>query len=67
MLKEQVNDVSKADLREFHQEDLQLRRFRQLARIPNSPHPRSGSIATGNRHGGPHQHKREIARRGKHG
>jgi hypothetical protein len=58
------NEASKADLREFHQEDLRLRRSKQLARTANCSPPRSGSIATGNRHGGPHQHKREIARRG---
>jgi hypothetical protein len=56
--------VSKADLREFHQEDLKLRRSHQLARVPNVRQPASTSIATGNRHGGEHQHKREIARRG---
>jgi hypothetical protein len=57
-------EASKADLREFHQEDLRLRRSHQLARVPNCGHPRSGSIAVGNRHGGPHQHGREITRRG---
>jgi hypothetical protein len=55
-------DATKADLREFHKEDLKLRRSHQLARTPSIGHPRSTSIATGNRHGGEHLHKREIAR-----
>lgn len=43
----------------------QQRRFaeRKGGRAVNSCLPRSASIAEGNRHGGPHLHKREIARR----
>ena len=56
------NSASKPDLIEFHKEDLKLRRRQQLARTPNVAVRQTGSIATGNRHGGPHMHKREIAR-----
>ena len=56
--------ASKADLAEYHAENMGLRRAHQLSRHPNVRQPRDGSIATGNRHGGEHQHKREIARRG---
>jgi hypothetical protein len=59
--------ASKADLREFHDEDLKLRRSRQLARVPNVYQSRSTSIASGNRHGGAHRHEREIARAAKRG
>jgi hypothetical protein len=49
--------ASKADLREFHKEDLKLRRAAQLKRTPNVRQPASRSIATHS-----HEHKREIAR-----
>lgn len=56
-------DVSKADLAEYHRENMGLRRAHQLARTPNVRLRKGGSIATGNRRGGEHKHEREIARR----
>ena len=58
-------DATRADLAEYHAEEMALRRAHQRKREPNTPRSRSSSIATGNRHGGEHQHKREIARRAK--
>lgn len=54
--------ASKADLAEYHTEEMALRRSRQRSRVPNVLQRPSGSIAEGNRHGGPHRHEREIAR-----
>lgn len=56
-------EASKADLAEYHREEMGLRRAHQRERTATHRPVASGSIATENRHGGPHQHEREIARR----
>jgi len=55
--------VSKADLADYHREDMALRRSHQRQREATVRLASSGSIANGNRRGGPHMHQREIARR----
>lgn len=55
--------MSREERREYHRALMALRRRIQLARKSDSFPVRSSSIATGNRHGGAHQHGREIARR----
>lgn len=66
------NEASKADLAEWHKEELALRRSRQRKRTANGYRSRGGSIAQGNRNlrrisaphdCAPHEHSREIARR----
>lgn len=56
-------DASKADLAEYHREEMGLRRAHQRKREATVRLVPTGSIATGNRRGGPHLHQREIARR----
>jgi hypothetical protein len=54
--------ASKEDLAEYHAEEMGLRRARQRSRSSSGTWA-SDSIATENRHGGPHRHAREIERR----
>lgn len=56
------NEASKADLAEYHREEMGLRRSHQRQRTATVRLVPTASIATGNRHGGEHEHKREIAR-----